>query len=151
MEKDFVLGKNLSLRLLNRYDKTEKEMKKYLIEKGISNDISNQVVEYLVSYNFINDERYAKNYINKSIVKHGEKKIFYDLIGKGIDGEFLKKEFLKISDEQKIETGIKICTKKYNTIKSKFESFKIRHKLFCHLINKGYDYDLAKKIIDKVI
>lgn len=78
------------------------------------------------------------------------KKKIFDLILKGLDNEFLKAEFSKISDEQKIEIGVKICQKKYDVIKDKFEVFKIRHKLFCHLIGKGYDYDLATKIIDQV-
>ncbi len=151
MDKDFIIAKNLALKLLNRYDKTQKEMKKYLNDKCVSPEVSDRVVEYLVSYNFIDDERYARNYISNKMCKYGEKKIFFDLILKGLDEEFLKAEFSKISDEQKIETGVKICKKKYELIKGKFEGFKIRHKLFCHLVSKGYDYDLVTKIIDEVI
>ncbi len=151
MNRDFIVAKNLSLKLLNRYDKTKKEMKKYLSDKCIEPKIIDEVVDYLVEYNLINDERYAKNYIDRNILKYGEKKIFFDLVLKGLDGEFLKSEFLKISDEQKIEAGIRLCQKKYDSIKNKFEGFKIRHKLFCHLVNKGYDYDLATKIIEQVI
>lgn len=151
MERDFIVAKNLALKLLNRYDKTQKEMKKYLVDKCVIPDVADKVVDYLVEYNFINDERYARNYINKYISKYGEKKIFFDLVLKGLDEDFLKTEFMKISDDQKIEIGIKICQKKYDSIKDRFESFKIRHKLFCHLINKGYDYDLVNQIIDKVI
>ncbi len=151
MSRDFVIAKNLALRLLNRYDKTQKEMKKYLIDKCVESKIADDVIRYLVEYNFINDERYAKNYINKHLHKYGEKKIFFDLILKGLEEDFLKKEFSKISNEEKIEIGIVICEKKYNSIKHKFEGFKIKHKLFCHLVVKGYDYDLASKIIDRVL
>ncbi len=151
MNRDFIVAKNLSLKLLNRYDKTQKEMRKYLVEKSVKSDVIDDVINYLVEYNFINDKRYARNYINRNISKYGEKKIFFDLVLKGLDGEFLKSEFSKISDDQKIEAGIKLCRKKYDSIKNKFEGFKIRHKLFCHLINKGYDYDLATKIIEEVI
>lgn len=151
MDRDFIIAKNLALKLLNRYDKTQNEMKKYLINKSITPDIVNKVIEYLMEYNFINDERYARNYINKNISKYGEKKIFFDLVLKGVDSEFLKEEFSKISDEQKIDIGIKICQKKYDSIKHKFEGFKIKHKLFCHLISKGYDYDLSNHIIGEVM
>ena len=78
MDRDFIIAKNLALKLLNRYDKTQNEMKKYLINKSIMPDIVNKVIEYLMEYNFINDERYARNYINKNIFKYGEKKIFFD-------------------------------------------------------------------------
>ena len=151
MDKDFIIAKNLALRLLNRYDKTQKEMKKYLIDKSIEENVANKVVKYLVEYNFINVQRYASNYIRRNVSKYGEKQIFFDLILKGLDKEFLKEEFLKISDDEKIEIGVKICQKKYESIKNKSEGFKMRHKLFCHLINKGYDYDLATKIIERVI
>ncbi len=150
MSREFIIAKNLALKLLNRYDKTQKEMKKYLLDKCVDPNVADDVIKYLLEYNFINDYRYAKNYINKNLLKYGEKKIFFDLILKGLDNEFLKVEFSKISDEQKIEIGVKICQKKYDVIKDKFEVFKIRHKLFCHLIGKGYDYDLATKIIDQV-
>ena len=69
MDRDFIIAKNLALKLLNRYDKTQNEMKKYLINKSIMPDIVNKVIEYLMEYNFINDERYARNYINKNIFK----------------------------------------------------------------------------------
>ena len=151
MDREFIVAKNLALRLLNRYDKTQKEMKKYLIDKGTTSEVADEVVRYLVSYNFINDERYAKNYINKNMIKYGEKKIFFDLISKGLDESFIKSEFSKIPDEYKIEIGVKICQKKYDSIKDKFEFFKIKYKLFCHLINKGYDHNLANQIIERVI
>lgn len=151
MDRDFIIAKNLALRLLNRYDKTQKEMKQYLIDKSVKEDVAEKVVNYLVEYNFINDKRYAKNYINKKIHKYGEKKIFFDLVLKGLESEFLKSEFMKISDEQKIDIGVRICQKKYDLIKDKFEKFKIKHKLICHMINKGYDYDLVTKIIEEVV
>lgn len=151
MEREFTIAKNLALKLLNRYDKTCKEMKKYLSSKNISEEVSNKVIEYLCTYNFLNDHRYARNYIRKNMSKYGEKKIFFDLVLKGLDKEFLKEEFLKISDGEKIEVGIKICQKKYDSIKGKYEGFKIKHKLFCHLITKGYDYDMANQIIEKII
>lgn len=151
MSRDFIIAKNLALKLLNRYDKTQKEMKKYLVDKCVDTKVADDVVKYLVEYNFINDERYARNYISRNLAKYGEKKIFFDLILKGLEGDFLKEEFSKISDEEKIEIGIRICQKKYDSIKHKFEGFKIRHKLFCHLIGKGYDYNLATEIIDRVI
>lgn len=151
MDKDFIIAKNLALRLLNRYDKTQKEMREYLIDKSVSQDTADKVVDYLVEYNFLNDKRYAKNYIDKKISRYGEKKIFFDLILKGLDEEFLKSEFKKIPDEKKIEIGIKICQKKYDSIKLKFEDFKIKHKLICHMVGKGYDYNLVAKIIEKVM
>ena len=46
MDKDFIIAKNLALRLLNRYDKTQKEMKKYLIDKSIEENVANKVVKY---------------------------------------------------------------------------------------------------------
>ena len=149
MDRDFIIGKNLALKLLNRYDKTCKEMKKYLLDKCLSEETSNRVVEYLCQYNFLDDRRYAKNYIRKNMCKYGEKKIFFDLVLKGVNEEFLKEELMKISDCEKIEAGVKICRKKYDSIKNKFEGFKMKHKLFCHLITKGYDYDMANQIIEK--
>lgn len=151
MDKDFIIAKNLALRLLNRYDKTQKQMKEYLIKKEVSEETADKVVEYLTQYNFLNDHRYARNYINKKISKYGEKKIFFDLIFKGLDEEFLKGEFQKISDDEKIDIGVKICQKKYDSIKGKFEDFKIKHKLICHMVGKGYDYKLVGKIIEKVM
>lgn len=151
MDRDFIIAKNLALKLLNRYDKTCKEMKKYLLDKCVDTDVSDRVIKYLCEYNFLDDKRYARNYIRKNMCKYGEKKIFFDLVLKGVDKNFLNEELLKISDCEKIEAGIKLCKKKYDSIRGKFEGFKIRHKLFCHLITKGYDYDMANQIIEEVI
>ena len=74
-----------ALRLLEHMDRTEKGLMDRLLRAGFSEKLAEDAVSYVKDYGYINDRRYALNYIMYRIHDKSRQKIFQELSGKGID------------------------------------------------------------------
>ena len=50
--------------LLQKQDRTEKQLRDKLRENGYSEDIIEEAIDYVMSYHYVDDERYAANYVH---------------------------------------------------------------------------------------
>ena len=110
-----------SMKLLGTYPKTEKELKKYLKDKGYINDVVIYVCEKLNEYKFLNDENYASMYIRANKNKKGDRLIAFELKQKGVPEHIIS---LKI-DESSEESCLPLA-EKYMKGKTKDEKNKQR-------------------------
>ena len=62
-QRPFIVVQSKSITILKYMDRTEKELYIKLKDAYYTDDIINRTIEYLKEYNYINDERYAMNYI----------------------------------------------------------------------------------------
>ena len=76
-----------AMKLLERMDRTEKGLSDRLLQAGFSEQAVLDAVSYVKSYGYINDSRYALNYITYRIHEKSRQKIFQELYTKGIDRE----------------------------------------------------------------
>lgn len=153
VKKDnFIKCKETSLRIIERSYKTEKEIKEKLREKGYDLEEVLKVLEFLKEYNFINDESYTRMYIKDRLKNQGREKIKYALLRKGIDSNLIEEELSLVDkDEEKI-TAIELARKKYlSLVKSESDSYKLWNKLCRFLVGKGYNYSIAKEVVQEVI
>ena len=74
-----------ALRLLEHMDRTEKGLRDRLILGGFSESAAEDAVAYVKDYGYVNDYRYALNYILYRIHSKSRQKIFQELAQKGID------------------------------------------------------------------
>ncbi|HPU62879.1 MAG TPA: RecX family transcriptional regulator [Mobilitalea sp.] len=98
----FKRAKHKALNILKYSDKTEKEIYFRLKDEYHNDDIIERTIEYLKNYNYINDERYALNYIRSRKDKESKIAIESKLLSKGINKKVLEKIIAKeyeISDE----------------------------------------------------
>ena len=79
-----------ALRLLEHMDRTEKGLMDRLLRAGFSEELSEDAVSYVKDYGYINDRRYALNYIMYRIHDKSRQKIFQELSGKGIDRQTIQ-------------------------------------------------------------
>ena len=56
-------AKKRALHLLEKMDRTEKNLKDKLLQNGYPNKLAEEAVAYVKSYHYVDDLRYAKNYI----------------------------------------------------------------------------------------
>ena len=68
-------------------DRTEKGLVDKLIQSGFSAEAAADAVAYVKDYGYINDSRYALNYIMGRIHDRSRQKIFQELLQKGINRE----------------------------------------------------------------
>lgn len=76
-----------AMKLLERMDRTEKGLMEKLVLAGFSQAAAADAVAYVKGFGYINDSRYALNYISFRIHEKSRQRIFQELLQKGIDRE----------------------------------------------------------------
>lgn len=122
--------------------KSEKQIKDYLYSKGYTSKIVNYVIEKLKSYNYLNDELYAKTYISNYQMKKGKRLLAFELETKGISKDIINNLLENFDEDEEI---IKTLAEKY--LKNKPRDAKTAKKLANHLFTKGYSFEKINKII----
>lgn len=151
-KEGYLKCKNAALKIIERSYKTEKEVRDKLREKEYTDSQIEKSIEFLKEYNFINDDSYAKAYINDKLSSRGRQKIKYDLIKKGIDIQIIDEKLSLIDSDDERNTAVALAEKKYRTIKkSETDSYKLSGKLYRFLISKGYNYDIVKEVVKEVM
>ena len=73
--------------LLEHMDRTEKGLSDRLRQAGFSAEAAEDAMDYVRSYGYLNDQRYAVNYISFRMGTKSRQKILQELARKGIDRE----------------------------------------------------------------
>lgn len=79
-----------ALRLLEHMDRTERGLTDRLKQAGFSEEAAEDAVSYVREYGYINDRRYAFNYIMYRIHSKSRQKIFQELQQKGVDRQTIQ-------------------------------------------------------------
>ena len=87
LEEEHKKATRKAMQLLEHMDRTEKGLRDRLGQNGFSQTAIEAAMEYVKSYGYINDERYARTYIAYRMDSKSRQKILQELSGKGIDRE----------------------------------------------------------------
>jgi len=138
-----VLPKRAKLRLMNllkEREYTTEQLRKKLNEGGYPGDVAQQALDYVASFHYVDDARYAYDYIVSCAARNSRRLIEQKLKEKGIDGNVIKKAFLKWEEQggiQEEETMIRTLLEKkqYNPDDTdKKEQLRLYH----FLLRKGF-------------
>ena len=89
--KELLLkGKKRALRLLERKDYSRKELKERLLKDGYSVELVEQIIDYVDSFHYLDDVRYAENYTRYSQEKLSRTQIKQKLMTKGVSQETIQ-------------------------------------------------------------
>ncbi|KYH30241.1 recombination regulator RecX [Clostridium colicanis] len=151
-EDNYLKGKNYALKIIERSYKSEKEIEDKLFNKGYGEKAVTRIIAFLKKYNFINDEKYAETFIKGKLSCNGKNKIKYLLLKKGISEDIIQNKLNSIKEDDEKACAFKLAEKKYvSLIKSESNLEKIYKKLGHYLVSRGYDFDVVKSTLDKVI
>lgn len=144
---EFNRAKNFALNKISYSQKSTYEIRQKLREKKFSNHVIDDIIAYLDSYGFLDDEAYVKAYIRDKdeISRWSRGKIRYMLKGKHIDDNLIEDYLYLIDDKREAEKARFFADKK---IKGDF-SFENRTKVFRHLAGKGFDVDIINLVLDE--
>jgi len=146
MESETMSAFDVSLNFLSLMPKSEYEVKQKLFKKGFSKIVIESTIEKLREYHYVDDQEYAKLYIS-SCSKKSKREIENKLRGKGVKKEIIDELLADADDELEEEKAI-IYANKY--IKNKVLDEKTKRNLIANLVRRGYSYDLAIKVLDKI-
>ncbi len=138
-------AKKRTLHLLEKMDRTDKEIRGKLAKNGYPIEAIDAAIQYAASYNYINDERYALSYVRNYRDYRSKNRILQDLYRKGIDKELIcnaiDKEYT--TDENELVL-MYIRKKNYNPMNA---TEKEKGKMYRFLIGKGFSYDTISKYL----
>lgn len=139
-EAEFEKGFNYSLSYISRSVKTEKQMKRKLVEKGYIEEIIVEIIEKLKELSLIDDRDYCKRYIETYKKKKGERLLRQELKLKGVSETIVDDELKELDRDEDIVVQI---ARKY--MKNKEVSLQNKRKCINHIVSKGFSYDEALK------
>lgn len=146
-EFEFSCAKDRALRILTRKDCTTGEISKKLQEDTYRRDTIIAVKKYLIEYNLCDDQEYLRRNISYRLEQGiPEKKILQDLTKKHLD----KDDILVVIEELSNDQSYDLQMAKGRKIIEKLDvtTPKLRDKALRKLVNRGYSFDQAKKIIN---
>ena len=119
-----------------------------LREWGIDREKTEQIINELISEEYINEERFAKAFVRGkfNIKSWGNQKIIAELKRRNISGSCIQQAMNEIDSELYQEKLNKLASKWLNEHKHETNNDK-KQKLFRFLLSKGYEYDDVKKSV----
>ena len=156
--------RNFALAYTEKYAPSKQQLRTYLLKKYLKISVPNIkkqditslidiVLSDLEKNKFINDKFYSDSKA-KSMIQRGSSinKIRNYLIGKGVDGEFIKETVNKIKDEnsdQDFFSAIKICKKKrIGPARTEDNRSLFYKKDISLLARNGFNFETSKKVMD---
>lgn len=134
-----------AMNYLSRGMKTCKQMRDYLIGKEYSVEIVDAVMDKLVDYKYLNDEYYAKMYVEQNVATKGERRLKQELQQKGIARELIDNACV-IDDDTESASAERLAEK---YMRSKPRDEKTLSKLQRYLLSRGYDFDTVITVARK--
>ena len=128
---------------LGRGIKTVKQIRDYLLGKAYSVDVVDYVVGRLKEYRYLDDEEYARLYVQHNSATKGERRLRQELVQKGISVS-LAEEHAHVDGAEALQNARNLADK---YIKNKICDIKTLQKLQRYLLSRGYGYDTVNTVV----
>lgn len=144
-------AKKRAMNLLVKNDLPEKKLRDKLLEGGYPENCVEEAIKYVKSYHYIDDNRYAHNYIASKAALNSRSVIRNKLIEKGISKSVIDVELEAYYDEDPLNENceyelikqqiIKKCKGDYNL------DYDAKRKLLASLYRKGFSIDKVEGVL----
>lgn len=132
-------------------ERSHKEVKDKLYGFGLYKNDVEEILSELIAQNYLNEERFARLFAGSKFrtKQWGRKKIHHALKEKMVSAYNIKLAMKEIDKEEYEKVLQNLCSKKWNDLKS--EQHIVREvKTRNFLLQRGFEYELITKAIDKV-
>ena len=138
-------AKQKALAILKYMDRTEQELILKLKQAEYTESIISEIITYIKKYHYIDDLRYAINYVRSKKNTKSKRQIYGELIQKGVEKENIEEAFGEEYEDE--DTALqKAIKKKTHDINNLTEEEKV--KLVSSLYRKGFQLDSIKKYLN---
>lgn len=147
----YLKAKNKALNILSKADQAEKKIREKL-STDFEEDTINRVIEFLKKNNFINDNLLAQKIVNTNLNlnKCGKNRIKQNLYNKGLDESAINEAMSDIDSDAEFDNAMYLVKKRYERVKNE-DKRKVYQKLSQHLAYKGFNYDIIKRVLNKLL
>lgn len=131
-------------RFLSYRPRSEKEIRDKLIEK-YPDTLVEEAVAKLKDYNFVNDDEFARMWVNSRSSGRSARALAFELKNKGVAKEVIEKALLDIDSNAEFESALALVSSK--TKYQGLERDAAYKKIGGFLSRRGYNYEIIKKVI----
>lgn len=138
-----VLTKRAKLRamhLLNAMGRTELQLREKLEQGGYPDEVVEAALVYVKSFGYVNDENYARNFIDSRKDKKSRREIEMLLKGKGIPEDIIEKAMAECYEKETSVLAIEKLMRKRRFCPAE-ASYEEKQKFMAYLMRKGFSYD----------
>ncbi len=135
-----VLTKRAKLRamhLLEKMDRTRAELKKKLEQSGYPTRAVEEALEYVESFHYIDDVRYAARYIEFQKSKKGKARLKMELLQKGISAEIVARALEEAEEQMDAKETIRRMLQSKRKGEGPLEE-KEKQRLYGFFMRKGF-------------
>ncbi len=135
-----VLTKRAKLRamhLLEKMDRTRAELKKKLEQSGYPRKAVEEALEYVESFHYIDDVRYAARYIEFQKSKKGKARLKMELLQKGISAEIVARALEEAEEQMDAKETIRRMLQSKRKGEGPLEE-KEKQRLYGFFMRKGF-------------
>ena len=142
-------AKMRSMSLLQSKDYTRRQLEDKLKQGNYPQECIDEAIDYVESYGYIDDRRYAKDFIEYHLQTRSRMRIETDLMKKGIAKDTIREIFDELNDMGAVqdETAMirdLLIKRKYRTDTATSQE---QQKMFGYLYRKGFSQDAIMKAL----
>lgn len=132
-------------------DRCHSDVEKKLSEYNLIPQAKEQITLHLLQENFLNEERFAKNFAVGKFKsnKWGLIKIKHHLQSKGVSSRNIEIALDQIDASDYRNMLISVAKKKWSLLKEN-DLYKKKNKLFKYLYSRGFESDLVSEVVKKL-
>lgn len=149
MEEEHKKAIEKAMQLLLYKDRTERELSERLKQTGFSEQAVRAAMEYVESFGYIDDLRYATNYVSFRRESKSRREIIYKLREKGVADntieQALEEEYQGEGEAIRNLLGKRLKGKKIEELERRE-----RDKHIAYLCRKGYSYSEIQRALDNL-
>lgn len=131
--------------------RSENELLARLKQKGFSEDIAKDTVNFLKEKEFIDDRIFAKGWVSARLKRpFGLRRIKQELISKGLDKQIIEVSLLQAKkDYSESQIVSQLAQKRFSRLKN-IEPLKAKARVYGYLLRRGFSPDLVSEIIKQL-
>jgi regulatory protein len=138
-----------AMNLLQKRDYTEAKLREKLSEGLYPQEAIDAAIDYVKSYHYLDDERYARDYITYHMPTKSKNRIVQDLSNKGIKKDILISILEELYEDEDLDpeaSQIEALLQKKHY--SKDLDYKEQQKIIAFLLRRGFSLDKVKRVIN---
>lgn len=143
-KKTFQRGRNYLIYLLSARDYTTKEVENKLKKADYSDEVIEEVIQYGLEKHYLDDMRYAEDYIRLKKSTKSIRQLKYQLSRKGIP-DFILNQIEESDDKEELQNKIY----KYREKKTGTE-YEKDAKTYQYFVRKGYNSSIVKELLRNI-
>ena len=102
-EERSLAAKKKAMSLLEQQDRSEAGLRERLHRAGFSQEEAEDAILYVKGYGYLNDERFAENFIRAHIQTRSRQWILQSLSDKGVDREISQEAYQTVAADEELD------------------------------------------------